>query len=43
MQWETRRGDTFNCAGITHPLIVLGVISANATFPNNGANTHIQN
>ena len=27
---------------VTHPLFVLGVISANTTFPNNGAHTHIQ-
>ena len=26
---------------VTHPLIVLGVVTANATFPNNCANTHI--
>ena len=28
---------------VTHPLIVLGVVSANATFPNDISNTHIQN
>ena len=29
-------------ATVTHPLIVLGVVSANATFPNDSASTHIQ-
>ena len=36
---KIRRGDAF---GITHPLIVLGVVNANATFPNDSAHTHIQ-
>ena len=36
---KERRGDKF---GVTHPLIVLGVVSANATFPNDSAHTHIQ-
>ena len=29
-------------AAVTHPLIVLGVVNANATFPNDSAHTHIQ-
>ena len=36
---EIRRGDTFE---ITHPLIVFGVVNANATFPNDSAHTQIQ-
>ena len=37
--WEILRGDTLE---ITHPLIVLGVVNANATFPNDSAHTQIQ-
>ena len=36
---EICRGDTF---GVTHPLIVLGVVNANVTFQNDSAHTHIQ-
>ena len=36
---EIRRGDTFE---ITHPLIFLSVVNANATFPNDSAHTQIQ-